>query len=124
MNAIFDQEHYDDIYKGHRLKARRAMWLRERRFTHEEIVKGLNYQEGYYLFGGIDHQGHTHNDLWLIQPHIEENELVMMQSSFEFLNPHKQCLSFKMRRISNFSGRPPCPRIFHGTTVFKDWNKH
>jgi hypothetical protein len=29
-----------------------------------------------------------------------------------------------MRRISQFSGRPPCPRIFHGTTTFKDWNKH
>jgi len=55
MNAIFDQDHYDDMYRGLRLKARRAMWLRERKFTHEEVVKGQNYQEGFYMFGGIDH---------------------------------------------------------------------
>lgn len=29
-----------------------------------------------------------------------------------------------MRKISNCSGRPPCPRIMHSATVFKDWHKH
>jgi Galactose oxidase, central domain len=54
MNAIFDQEYYDDMYKGNRLRQRRGMWIRERIFSHEEVVKGHNFEEGIYLFGGVD----------------------------------------------------------------------
>ncbi len=71
------------------------MWLKKRIFSHEENLKGLSYQEGFYLFGGVDQKGHTHNDLWLIQPHYEENELVLNGSSFEFLPHLKHQLSIK-----------------------------
>jgi len=42
------------------------MWVKRRVFSHEENLKGLSFQEGFYLFGGVDQKGHTHNDLWLI----------------------------------------------------------
>jgi hypothetical protein len=123
INAVCDQEYWNDQCNG-RFKQKRVMWMKRRAYSHEENLKGLSFQEGFYLFGGVDQKGHTHNDLWLIQPHIEENELLLHAFTFEFLPHVKQSLSFKTTRLSNYSGRPPCPRIMHSSTVFRDWNKH
>jgi hypothetical protein len=85
MNAIFDSEYYEDRYPKSRHKQRRAMWLKKRVFSNEDQAKGLSFEEGFYLFGGVDQKGQTYNDLWLIQPHIEENELVLSQNSLDYL---------------------------------------
>lgn len=36
----------------------------------------------------------------------------------------KPTLSINLRKIDDFKGKPPCPRISHATTLFKDWNNH
>ena len=49
-------------------KRKRVMWLKDRKFTKEEILRGREYQEGFYMFGGINSQSECLNDLWLIKP--------------------------------------------------------
>lgn len=96
------------------------MWLREQRFKADDTP----FRQGYYVFGGVDQKGQVHNDLWLIEPHYEENEFALSRVTHEYINASKNLLSVKMKRLTEYSGRPPCPRIMHSTTVFRDWHKH
>jgi len=72
----------------------------------------------------VDQKGQVHNDIWLIEPHYSENETVIQHNTFEFMQHAKHQLSIKIKKISNYGGKPPCPRIMHSALVFKDWNKH
>ena len=54
MNAIYDEEYYEDTFHGFRLRQKRAMWVRERRYNNEETALGLSFKQGYYMFGGVD----------------------------------------------------------------------
>lgn len=65
-----------------------------------------------------------HNDLWVIDAHHEENEVVLNKSSLEYIQHNKHVINIKTKKITKFSGKPPCPRIMHCATMFKDWNKH
>lgn len=46
----------------------RGMWIHEREFSKEEISKGHNFKEGFYLFGGQGRDDAPLNDIWLIKP--------------------------------------------------------
>ena len=62
------------------------------------------------------------NDLWFIEPHYTENLKILVHNTCDYLT--KPYLTINLRKIDNYKGKPPCPRISHGSTVFKDWNKH
>ena len=62
------------------------------------------------------------NDLWLIEPNYHENQKILSPNNCEYLT--KPFLTVNLKKIENFTGRPPCPRISHGATVLRDWNKH
>lgn len=113
-----------DTYIGNRIKQKRAMWLKHRKYKSQEVLLGLNLTEGYYMFGGVDQKGNLSNDLWIIQPCIEENEIVFNKSTMDYYSKVKHILGIKLKKVTRFAGKPPCPRIMHGTTIFKDWNKH
>lgn len=49
----------------------------------------LNMTEGYYMFGGVDQKGNVSNDLWIISPCYEENEIVLNRSSMEYFTHAK-----------------------------------
>ncbi len=40
------------------------------------------------------------------------------------MNQKKKILAVKYKKITNFSGKPPCARIMHSAVHFQDWNKH
>ena len=44
----------------------RSMWFDERLFSAEEYQSSKAYYEGLYVFGGMNAQGQTLNDLWLV----------------------------------------------------------
>lgn len=62
------------------------------------------------------------NDLWVIQPCYKENEKFLASHTFEYMM--KATLGLNIQKIDNYSGKPPCPRIQHNATLFKDWNSH
>ena len=76
-----------------------------------------------YLFGGMDQKGHLKNDLWLIEPYYPENDKVLSSISYEY-QTRIPFLSISIKRVDSYSGKPPCPRIYHSACLFKDWNKH
>ena len=124
INAVYDSEYYLEQFQGNRVKQKKVMWMRKRVLaSSEERDKHLYLNEGFYLFGGIDQKGNTMNDLWLIEPYYRDNEKVLSPNTCDYLTS-KPFLSVNIRRIDDYSGKPPCPRISHGSTIFKDWNKH
>lgn len=62
------------------------------------------------------------NDLWFIEPNYDENEKFLMPHNLEYMS--KPTLALNLKRIDDYKGKPPCPRILHSSTVFKDWNNH
>lgn len=53
------------------------MWIHERVFSKEEIAKGRDFKEGFYIFGGHNREGESLNDLWLIRPEYYTNKRVI-----------------------------------------------
>lgn len=78
------------------------MWIDGRR--------DLQYKEGFYIFGGQNERDVLQNDLWLAQPDHEYNKEVLSVVDLDFLTD-KPTLGMVLRKIDDFSGKPPCPRI-------------
>jgi hypothetical protein len=83
----------------------------------------MNFDEGFYLFGGMNDKGELKNDLWLIEPYISENEKMLSSTTCDYVvNP--PCISLSISRVVGFKGRPPAPRIQHSAHLFKNWDHH
>ena len=48
----------------------------------------ISYQEGFYLFGGIDEKNVLHNDLWLIRPDYYYNRDLLSIGECAFVGDH------------------------------------
>ena len=90
-------------------KRNRVMWAEAREFTREEKLKGKEFQEGFYLFGGINSANECLNDLWLIQPAHLSNKRFIHDKKYTYLDKDPE-ITLNIRRITKFSGMPPCPR--------------
>ena len=67
MAGVFDSEFYRRKFKKlGKLAMGRSMWFDERLFSAEEYQSSKAYYEGLYVFGGMNAQGQTLNDLWLV----------------------------------------------------------
>ena len=91
----------------------RIMWAEGRQFTNEEKSRNKAYQEGFYIFGGVDSRGQTLNDLWLVKPIYTANSKQISPSTYEYVEPDSENikLSLKMVKMKSSSGQPPYPRI-------------
>lgn len=121
ITAIYDQDYYINHYPG-RIKRGRMMWLKEKPWTDDEKAHGLSFKEGYYMFGGMDDKGTILNDLYFISPSHLDNEKNLGQSSLEYAA--KPTLAFNVSKVTEYKGKPPCARISHSATMFKDYRKH
>ena len=63
----------------------RGMWIQEREWTREETQSNKVFQEGFYLFGGIDSDGIVHNDLWLVRPYYFLNNKYISKHTFDYI---------------------------------------
>ena len=97
MCAVWDQNYYKQ-YLGK--KRDRCMWLHKR--------KDIEYEEGFYIFGGKDERSVYQNDLWVATPDYEYNRFSILAQDYE-LTPNSK-IGLTVKRISNYSGQPPCPR--------------
>ena len=62
----------------------RGMWIHERTYTREEITKGLDIKEGFYMFGGQGRDDVPLNDLWLIKPEHYTNKRMIHEIKYQF----------------------------------------
>lgn len=69
---------------------------------------GLGYQEGFYIFGGMDERGVLHNDLWLAVPDYDYNRYMIAAVDHDYVGNKK--LGLTLRKLQNYSGMAPCPR--------------
>jgi len=76
------------------------MWREERH--------GLGYREGFYIFGGMNERSVVLNDLWIAVPDYEYNKDMLCIVDCEFVG--FQSLGLSIKKIDDFSGKPPCPR--------------
>lgn len=53
------------------------------------------------MFGGVDHKGVVYNDLWLIEPHYEENTEILSKTSLDYFTRAKNQISIKTKKITN-----------------------
>ncbi len=60
------------------------MWIHERVFSKEEIGKGRNFNEGFYLFGGHNRDDEKLNDLWLIKPEYYTNKRMIDDIKYKY----------------------------------------
>ena len=120
--SVFDNEYFEEKF-GLSKKNRKAMWVNKKpHFKEDEDQRYQNVDEGFFIFGGVDQKGIVRNDLWHIEPHYSENEKFVNTQNSEYMS--KPTLVVTLTLIDDFKGKPPCPRIQHSATVFKDWNKH
>jgi len=77
------------------------MWIEER--------YDISYKEGFYMFGGQDERDVLKNDLWLAQPDYEYNKEVLSVVDCDFVSD-RPTLGMTLKKIDNYSGKPPCPR--------------
>lgn len=86
------------------------MWLKKREFSGEDKAKQVHFDEGFYLFGGMNDKGELKNDLWLIEPYLPENVKILSPSSCDYaVNP--PCINLSISKLVGYKGRPPAPRI-------------
>ena len=108
--AVYDQSYYVKEYGSSMTdKRKRVMWLKDRKFTKEEIIRGREYQEGFYMFGGINSQSECLNDLWLIRPSYQTNKRFISEHNYQYLGKDPE-VTLNISKISDFKGQPPCPR--------------
>lgn len=60
------------------------MWIHERVFSKEEINKGREFKEGFYMFGGRNRDGEGLNDLWLIRPEYYTNKRIIEDVKYQY----------------------------------------
>ena len=96
--------------KDSKEKLLRQMWIKEREWTKLEIKQGKHFEQGFYLFGGVDNNNQTQNDLWLIKPHYEMNKKAIDYSTFGYQSRDPE-LALKIKQITDYKGRKPCPRF-------------
>lgn len=77
------------------------MWIHKR--------TDITYEEGFYLFGGVDELNVLHNDLWLMKPNYDDNKLIITRTDCTFTSEPSYRMT--LEQIGNFSGQPPCPRM-------------
>ena len=58
------------------------MWIQDRVFSKEEISKGREFKEGFYMFGGMSRDEVQLNDLWLIRPEHYSNKRMISERKF------------------------------------------
>lgn len=127
ITAMYDQDYYSDKYRGYQgqqqlIKEMRMMWIKKREFSSQEKAEKKNLSEGFYLFGGVDPKGNLKNDIFLIEPFYFENQKVLSLATGEYaVHPY---INLMQQRIVDFKGKPPCPRIQHSATSFKNWDNH
>ena len=79
------------------------MWVKERQFVKDEINKQKDYQEGFYMFGGVNNSGDKLNDLWLIKPSYSSNRRFINERDFSYCNKDPE-LSLNISKITDYSG--------------------
>ena len=60
------------------------MWITDRVFSRDEISKGKEYKEGFYIFGGNNREGEKLNDLWLVRPEHYTNKRMIDDRSYTY----------------------------------------
>mmetsp|Transcript_21101 Transcript_21101/g.28352 ORF Transcript_21101/g.28352 Transcript_21101/m.28352 type:complete len:100 (-) Transcript_21101:930-1229(-) len=85
------------------------MWIYERVFSRDEITKGQEIKEGFYLFGGQSRDEGALNDLWLIKPEYYTNKRMIHEMKFQYTCKDPE-LTLNVKQITNYAGQPPCPR--------------
>lgn len=66
-----------------------------------------DYEQGFYIFGGIDEREIYKNDLWLVAPDYDYNQTVINQD-YSIVKGAK--IGLTVKKIENYTGMPPCPR--------------
>ena len=81
------------------------MWAEGRQFTAEDQEKNKHYQEGFYIFGGVDSKGQILNDLWLVKPIYSANSKQISATTYEYSEPISSVkLSLKMVKMKSKTG--------------------
>ena len=123
LTAVYDQQFYEEGrgyqqksgMKGDRSVKKRHMWVHDNS-GHKQFGANARVQEGLYLFGGANSQGHPLNDLWVLRPFYEHNARNnLLEQSCQYLSHSKPSLSLKISKIAEFSGQPPTGRFQHST---------
>lgn len=98
------------------------MFYKPREWSKEDKDDKTYFQEGFYIFGGMNQKGELKNDIWILQPYYHENKRALSDCTYEYLG--RPTLNFVLKKLTDFKGQAPCPRIFHQATKFKNWNNH
>lgn len=70
---------------------------------------GLDYEQGFYIFGGVDARGVCRNELWLVAPDYDFNKSSLGILNCDFTSA--QHFGLTVKEITNAHGQPPCPRF-------------
>lgn len=76
-------------------------------------------EKGFYIFGGKNQNGKIMNDLWFIKPIFDQNVKLLSMHEFQFVSD-KPALFVTLKQITEFKGRPPCPRISAASCMIKN----
>lgn len=79
------------------------MWIHERVFSRDEIIKGLEFKEGFYLFGGQGRDEEPLNDLWYIKPEHYTNKRVIHEIKYTYTSKDPE-LTLNVKQITKFAG--------------------
>lgn len=83
----------------------------------------ISYDEGLYIFGGMDEQNVLSNDLFLLKPDVMRNKALIsrIEGNFHDKNPRYAML---LEKIDDAKGQPPCPRMHFGFVNLKNRYTH
>eukprot|EP00347_Sterkiella_histriomuscorum_P014797 403359488 len=98
MTAIQDNSYYQD-------KHGKAIWKQRRQFSDEENQSGFNFNEGIYLFGGVNQKGELQNDLWFIEPYYKESAQILTPDTFDYLDKPTLSIYFGNHYLIIYGGR-------------------
>lgn len=79
----------------------------------------INYEEGFYIFGGMDETNVLSNDLYLLKPDCQRNKALIarIEGTFHDKKPRYATI---LEKITNYHGQPPCPRMHFGFVNLKN----
>lgn len=134
MQAVYDADLYDRINLNERVNNRslknRRMLTHSRQMLYESYQDGpvaalfikklqeqIKYDAGLYIFGGQDSQGKFYNDLWILEPDYAKNQETLSANNLHYTSEKK--MSFILSQVTDYKGRPPCPRISASSQVIK-----
>lgn len=87
--------------------------------TRIDWVKPSGKRVGFYMFGGKNHLGNMVNELWFIKPLLDQNQKLLSKTKFDYVS-HRPALFVTIEQVTEFSGRPPCPRIHAASCMIKN----